>query len=188
MKPTGPVARRTDYQVRDVPLHEAAWFISAHHYARGCSNTAVYAHGLYRADRLVGVALWLPPTKVCAMTVHQDWRRVLSLSRLAVAPTEPQNAESLLIGGSVRIIRKAGKWTALVTFADQSQGHIGTIYKATNWTHKGLTKPEPRWETPDGRQVSRKCANKSRTRAQMEALGYRMTGKFQKHKFVMVLG
>lgn len=186
MKPAKPVARRRDYVVDDCPLHEAARFISAHHYARGCANTAVYIHGLYRASDLVGAALWMPPTKVCAQTVHSDWRRVLALSRLAVAPGEPQNAASILIGESVRRIRRARKWKALVTFADESQGHTGTIYRATNWRYVGRTKPEPRWEDSAGRQVARK-ATKTRTRAQMEALGCRMVGKFSKHKFTLVL-
>jgi hypothetical protein len=84
------------------------------------------------------------------MTVHSNWRRVLSLSRLALAPTEPQNAESILIGWSVRRIRREGKWVALVTFADESQGHTGTIYRATNWTYVGRTKPEARMGGPVG--------------------------------------
>jgi hypothetical protein len=186
VKPAGPVARRVDYEVRDVSLADAARLISAHHYARGCSNTAVYLHGLFKGESLVGVALWLPPTKVCAQTVHSDWRRVLSLSRLVVLPDEPQNAASLLIGASVRRIRAEGRWAALVTFADQSQGHTGAIYKATNWTPKGETRPEPRWVDASGRQVSR-LSTKSRTRAQMEALGYRCAGRFKKFKFTLTL-
>ena len=186
MKPTGPVARRCDYEVRDVPLLDASRLIRAEHYAGGCSNTAVFAHGLFRGEALVGAALWLPPTKNCAKTVHPDWRRVLSLSRLALLPGEPQNAESLLIGASLRKIRQSKRWAALVTFADESQGHTGTIYRATNWTYAGRTRPEPRWETAEGQQVSW-LSTKSRTAAQMAALGHRMVGKFAKHKFVMVL-
>lgn len=186
MKPNCSVARRGDYEIRDCPLYEAAALIRAEHYARGCSNTAVYRHGLYRNGNLVGAALWLPPTKACAQTVHPKWERVLSLSRLALRQSEPQNAESILIGASIRMIRRERKWAALVTFSDLSQGHKGVIYRATNWTHVGLTRPEPRWEDGDGRQVSR-LATKSRTRSQMEALGYRMVGKFSKHKYTMVL-
>jgi hypothetical protein len=135
---------------------------------------------------MVGAALWMPPTKVCAQTVHPEWRRVLALSRLAVAPGEPQNAASILIGESVRRIRREGKWKALVTFADESQGHTGTIYRATNWTYIGRTAPEPRWEDAAGRQVARK-ATRSRTKAEMQALGYKMVGRFSKHKFVITL-
>lgn len=186
MKPDCPVARRGDYTFGDVALAQAAALIRAEHYARGCSNTTVYAHGLFRGGALVGAALWLPPTKFAAMTVHIDWRRVLSLSRLAMLPGEPQNAESILIGASVRRIRKAKRWAALVTYADESQGHRGTIYAATNWVYLGRTKPEPRWVDSAGRQVSR-LSTHSRTDAQMTALGHRMVGKYAKHKFALAL-
>jgi hypothetical protein len=94
-----------------------------------------------------------------------------------------------LLGASIRKIRKDGRFLSLVTYADESQGHEGTIYRASNWEYVGRTKPEPRFVCAEtGRQVSRKCAKVSRTRAEMEALGYRMVGAFSKHKFVMRLG
>jgi hypothetical protein len=180
-------ARRADYEIREYTLAPCAAFIREHHYAGGCSNTAVMSAGMFRSGVMVGAALWLPPTRVCAETVDRgEWRRVLSLSRLAVAPGEPQNAASILIGWCVRSLRGAGKWSHLVTFADESQGHTGTIYRATGWTYVGRTKPLARWVDADGRQVSR-LATKSRTAAEMIALGYRVQGKFAKHKFTMCL-
>lgn len=184
IKPTGPVARAADYVVRDCPPGIGRAFIARHHYAGGCANTAVFMHGLYRGAELVGVAQWLPPTRRCAESVDVErWRDVLSLSRLAVAPDEPQNAASLLIGRSIRLVAKAGRWAALVTFADESQGHTGTIYRATNWQYVGRTKPQPRWVDADGRQVAR-LSTKSRTHAEMLALGHRLAGAFAKHKYV----
>lgn len=178
-------ARSADYVIREYPLAPIAAFIRANHYARGCSHTAVMSVGMLRAGQLVGAALWLPPTRVCAETVDRsDWRRVLSLSRLAVVPGEPQNAASMLIGWCVRALRKGGKWSSLVTFADESQGHTGTIYRATGWTYVGRTKPVARWVTADGAQVS-KLSTKTRTTAEMLALGHRVDGAFSKHKFTM---
>ena len=160
--------------------------VAAEHYAKGSSNTATFHHGLYRGGLLVGAALWLPPTANCARGVHSDWRRVLALSRLVVLPSEPQNAASLLIGGSIRLIRKTGKWAALVTFADLRQGHTGGIYRATNWIDKGLTDPQPCWVDSSGKQVSR-LSTRSRTSAEMRAAGYTMIGRFAKRRFVLVL-
>jgi hypothetical protein len=182
-KPAGG-ARKKDYDIRRVPHAAAAAVIRAEHYTRGCSNTSTASFGLFRGGALVGAALWLPPTRVCAETVDREhWRRVLSLSRLALAPTEPTNAEPLFIGGMLRILDGGGRWVAAVTFADESQGHTGVVYRATNWEYVGRTKPEPRWEDAQGKQVSR-LATKSRTAKQMADLGYRMVGKFAKHKFV----
>ena len=86
-----------------------------------------------------------------------------------------------------RYEREGGKWTSLVTYADESQGHTGAIYRATNWEYMGLTKPETIWIDGGGRMVAKKCAGKSRRATEMLALGYRVKGKFRKHKFRMLL-
>ena len=184
--------RASDYEVRVIsPLDfkTAKAFVAKHHYSKGCSHTAVHAHGLYRRGsyELLGVALWLPPTKPAAMSVNQiHWRRVLSLSRLCVHPDVPSNAATFLMGRSIRLIRQEGKWISLVTYADEFREHTGAIYRATNWTYVGKMKGAARWEDENGKQVS-VLATKSRTVAQMQAFGYRKIGTFDKHKFVMHL-
>lgn len=182
--------QKSDWIVIPIPRKEAARFIERHHYARGASNTAVFTHGLMRVaeigkPEIYGVAWWLPPTKGAAMTVNLDhWRDVLALSRLACSPEAPKNSESFLLAHSVRMIRSVGRWKSLVTYADESQGHTGTIYRAAGWTYIGTTTPEPRWiDSATGRQVAR-LATETRTNAEMKALGYVVQGKFSKRKFV----
>lgn len=181
--------RAKDYEVREVAPDEARAFAVAHHYSKGCSNTRVYSHGLYRRGELdlLGVAIWLPPTKVAAQSVNRDqWQKVLSLTRLAVRPDVPSNAATFLMARSIRLIRQDGRFVSLVTYADDFMGHTGAIYRASNWTYVGFMKGSPRWEDPSGKQVARK-ATVSRTDAEMVALGYRNVGVFGKHKFVMHL-
>lgn len=173
-----------------VPVAEARRLCQQWHYSRGGSNTATDVHGLVRVDdplRLWGVAWWLPPTRVAAESVHEDWKRVVSLTRLVIDPDAPRNAASFLLGRSLRILRREGRWVAVVTYADESQGHTGAIYRASNWTYVGRTGPYPRWLDGDGKQVAPK-ATVSRTKAEMEALGYHIEGRYHKHKFVMMLG
>jgi hypothetical protein len=81
------------------------------------------------------------------------------------------------------LIRADGRFTSLVTYADEYMGHTGAIYRASNWDYVGRTGPYPRWETADGRQVATK-ATVNRTKAKMEALGHRRVGSYYKHKFV----
>lgn len=188
VKPLGPVARRADYIVQEIDHDLGVQLFREHHYARGCSNTGIM-HGLIRrSDRaIVGAACWLPPTRVCAESVSRDdWRNVLSLSRLAVVDGEPKNCASLLIAGSIRLLPPRWRW--LVTFADESQGHTGTIYRATGWRFVGRTKPEARWIDTSGRQVSKKSAGRSRTNDEMRALGLLCLGRFTKLKFTLTRG
>lgn len=180
-----PHLNKHDYWLSSCSLDEATQLVCKYHYAKGGPNTGVYRHGLqHRSRGLVGVAWWLPPTKVCAQSVDPDWRGVLSLTRLAIAPTEPTNAASYLLGRSMRLIRQDGRYHHLVTYADERMGHTGQIYRATNWEYVGLTKGDPVYVDSEGRQVSRKCAKVSRTHAEMLALGYICLGRSAKHKFV----
>ena len=182
--------RRQDWCVRDVPAADARAFITEHHYSKGSSLTRVYSHGMFRrdSDRLMGVAIWLPPTRVAAESVNKDrWQKVLSLTRLACHPETPRNAASFLLGASIRLIRSDGRFVSLVTYADTRYGHTGSIYRASNWTYVGCMKGSCAWRDPKtGRQVARK-ATRSRTDAEMLALGYERLPPSDKHKFVLHL-
>jgi hypothetical protein len=181
---------RRQWLVVPIEVSAAKTFVETHHYARGMSHTAVYSFGLvHRAvpEWLFGVTTWLPPTKPTAASVNPKWQRVLSLSRMAVDPRVCKNACSFMLGKAVRHIRREGRFDSLVTFADESQGHDGLVYRASNWQYVGRTTPTPRWIDPTtGRQVAT-LSTRTRTKAEMLALGYVMTGKFAKHKYVLHL-
>lgn len=192
MKPTTPHIHARDYEVRTVSIEQCYDLVQAFHYSKGGSNTATYRHGLFHRShfmRCLGIAWWIPPTRTAAEAnfPQGDWRRVLSLSRLVCEQELGTNAESFLIGRSVRLIRQDGNWDCLLTYAHTHIGHTGTIYRATNWEDMGLTKPEAVWVDILGRMVARKAGPKTRTKAEMAALGYQCIGKFPKRRFRMVL-
>lgn len=190
MKPTTPVLSKKDYEVRPTPLEVAQHLVSDYHYSKGGSNTRTYVHGLYLKGTLecLGVAWWIPPTKSCAINSYPsgDWRKVLSLSRLVILPSVPQNGASFLMGNSIKLIKEDGRFECLVTYADTWRGHTGSIYKATNWEYLGLTKPQDVWTDQTGRMVSRKAGPKTRTKSEMKELGYELVGKFPKHKYRII--
>ncbi len=183
--------RADQWVVRRLDVGEARPFIEAHHYARGASRTAVYVFGMFHKlfpDVLAGVTWWLPPTRVAAESVDRErWRQVLALSRMAVLPAVAKNACSFLLARSVRVIRKDRRFVALVTYADESQGHTGHVYRAAGWCYRGRTSKNMRWIDPTtGRQIAAQ-ATKTRTAAQMLALGYERAGASHKHKFTLSL-
>src|ERR1051325_10105169 len=118
--------RKCEWEVLPVS-REAAWAVVAQcHYAGGGSNTATFAHGLFRKDdpfRCRGVVWWLPPTKVAAQAainqkteVRPDgvtgvaWQQVLSLSRMAFTPDTPKNAPTFVLARSERLIARDGRF------------------------------------------------------------------------------
>ncbi len=170
-----------------VPLTVGQRMVSELHYAKGGSNTCVYMHGLIHRETgvVAGVAWWLPPTRVACESVNrEDWKKVLSLTRLVIEPGTPKNAATFLLARSIKKIWEDGRFVSLVTYADESQGHTGGIYRASNWTYVGRTGPYPRWLDASGKQVAPK-ATVNRTKSKMEELGHRKVGSFFKHKFVL---
>lgn len=184
--------RRSDYQVRPVCIGVARRIVEAHHYAGGAANTATYLHGLFRSgdifdEQCVGVAWWIPPTRSAAeATYPARWQGVLSLSRLVIVPGTPGNACTFLLAGSRRLIDRE-RWPCLVTYADEWRGHTGAIYRADNWRYCGPTKPERTYQI-NGRLVARKAGARTRTHAEMLALGAVCVGSFTRHKFVFEAG
>ena len=191
MKPNGPILRKTDYEVKTIPLAVCQEKVAKYHYARTGSNTATFRHGLFLKsdpETCIGIAWWIPPTKSAALANYpKNWKAVLVLSRLVVDPGVPKNAASFLIMQSVKLIRLDLRWEYLLTYADEWQKHSGAIYKATNWTPLGKTTPEATWIDVNGRMVARKAGPHTRTKAEMLALGHKMIGRFSRHRFGMAL-
>jgi hypothetical protein len=181
---------KEDWEVRHVCHNFAKRFMAKYHYAGGGSNTAIYTHGLFRKgdifdEQCQGVAWWLAPTRAAAeATYPENWQGVLSLSRLAIAPDVPANACTFLLARSRRMIdRKV--WPCLVTYADEREGHTGAIYRADNWIYVGTTKATPGYRIGT-KLTARKAGPKTRTHAEMMALGAVFLGNHPKHKFIRV--
>lgn len=202
VKPEGAVLRRRDYFIAPISQATALELVREHHYSGGGSNTAVYRHGLFHVDDPdipLGVAWWLPPTKKAGQSVvmadrsrvwsdyAERWRNVLSLTRLVVVPEVPTNGASFLMAASIRMVALDERWSHLVTYADEGQGHSGAIYLATNWSRLESRRGGPVWKDADGRHHSLKNGPTSRTKADMLALGYVSSGPTTKRKFVRYL-
>lgn len=186
--PTSGLFRKSEWEVRPCSLEIVQALVRQHHYSRGGSNTRTYTHGLFRRGALWeqecrGVAWWFPPTMDCAIANYpKNPNGVLSLSRLVVVPGMPTNACSFLIRHAMRHFMDRKRWPFLITFADEWQGHDGKIYLAAGWTFAGYTKPSPVYVL-NGRMLSRKRGNLTRTHAEMLALGCEYKGQFRRKRF-----
>ena len=72
------------------------------------------------------------------------------LSRLWLDDELPSNSESRVIGVVMRALRKSTDLKFLISYADPTQGHVGTIYQATGWLCTGLSVAMPLYALGDG--------------------------------------
>ena len=181
-----PPFRAESWEVREVEHAQAVAFIEELHYAQGAPNTSVARHGLFRIGgaEIQGVALWLPPTRNAAASVNPaNPGGVLSLSRFCLRDDVPRNGESFLLGRAMRRLDRR-RWPTLLTYADSRHGHVGTIYRATNWEYLGEVAGADNWVDGEGVQRGRKRGGKNLTAREMRDLGFVRLPALPKHKFV----
>jgi hypothetical protein len=140
------------YNIQRIDYSTAMEVIVREHYLHRkapCSQ----AFGLFLGEELKGVICYGTPSSAPLRSgiAGPDYAcNVAELTRLWVCDSVPRNGESFLIG---RTVRKAGK-EIVVSFAEIQQGHIGTVYQASNWIYTGLSAKRTNW-TIDG--ISKHC-------------------------------
>jgi len=135
------------YEVHAISAKEATDVVVKNHYLHR-RGPASYCYGLFDAQgSLVGVITYGTPASpsLCKGVAGPDEKdHVIELTRLWIADITPKNAESFLIGNSLKLL-PADK-DIIVSFAEIRAGHVGTVYQATNWLYTGLSDRHVEWQ------------------------------------------
>lgn len=133
-----------DVMMKIIGYQEAEIFISAHHYAGRVGRSGVNL-GFFVGNELAGVIIFSCPVRQeVALKQGLAFHEVLELSRLAINPAfQVRNLASFMISRAVAHVKtNCLKIKLLVSFADKSYNHTGTIYKASNWIFDGEVAPD----------------------------------------------
>ena len=129
-------------------------FIRDHHYTKSCHNGPM-CWGLFRHDEIIGVIAFANPSSeaVRSQMFGVDYKHtVTELHRLFISDTTPKNAESWFIVRALKELKKVKpELNAVISFADSTEGHVGTIYQATNALFCGTTGRARFWRDSEGR-------------------------------------
>jgi hypothetical protein len=133
------------YYIKEISYKEAMELIVKYHYLHRKASCS-YAFGLFEKDtnEIVGVITYGSPVSstLCKGICGEEYKdEVIELTRLWVKDGTPKNTESFFIGNTIKRVPKK----IIVSFADPSVGHIGTVYQATNWIYTGLSAKRKRW-------------------------------------------
>jgi hypothetical protein len=121
--------------VKEIDMPVAKPFVLQWHYSKLCPAGKVY-FGLYDNDQLIGVAVYGDPAM---RNQKKTWNIDIELRRLCLTDSAPKNSESKFISITLRLLKKKG-FKRVLSMADANFGHIGTIYKASNFKYMGRSR------------------------------------------------
>lgn len=125
--------------VRKCSVTEVDAFIKAHYLGKRPA-IVLLCLAMERGAELLGCVVYsAPPREADKRYGGKTWE----LARLYLLDEVPKNAETWLISKSVKWIKRHHPEVRhLLSYADPSAGHSGTIYKAANWRQDGMTDDE----------------------------------------------
>jgi len=134
------------WEVHPVSYTDAMSIIVKNHYLHR-KAPASYCFGLFdNWGSLLGVVTYGTPASpsLCKGIAGEDEKEhVVELTRLWIADITPKNAESFLIGRSLKLL--PDDVNIVVSFAEIQAGHVGTVYQATNWIYTGMSDRHVEW-------------------------------------------
>jgi len=155
--PTSPLHR---IQVSPIPAQVARTILEKHHYLHSWPGGTKLAFGVFLGQELLGVLTFgAGPTLAYHMVTGAVPDDCMTLTRLWLSDQLPGNSESRVIGVVLRNFKKHTSLKFLISYADPSQGHRGTIYQATGWMYTGLSSAMPLYNLGDGK--ARHCRSLS---------------------------
>ena len=136
----------TNYKVIPVTIQDIKDFIEENHYSGNVNGLRIgQCFALYDDNRIFGQQM-IGAMIYGALGMASAWKKygdqegdVIELRRLCCVDDTPKNTESFFIGQTIKWLKENTEFKVIVSYADAHYGHEGTIYKATNFFHGGMT-------------------------------------------------
>lgn len=146
-----------------------------------------FSFGLFDNNNLIGVIIYGTPSSAplrSGICGKDEKNNVIELTRLWVQDGTPKNTESYFIGNTIKLVDKE----IIVSYAEVEQGHVGTVYQATNWIYTGLSAKRTNW-TIDG--INKHCqtlADKYTSKEIREIYGdkFKLVSRPRKHRYIYI--
>lgn len=131
-----------NYKVFICRRKDIAGFISNWHYSKSVNGiSSDYNFKLVdESNNLIGAMMY---GKIGMADVWKKYAKkeedLIELRRLCCIDNTPKNTESFFIGKTLKWLKHNTNFKKVISYADTTYNHEGTIYKASNFTHIGLT-------------------------------------------------
>lgn len=207
----------SDLQIFDIPLSRARRFFFEHHYARGCGNAAMtwgLFHG--PTGILVGaVAFHCPSSENTRKSIFElgcssydddqipSWNQcncdyiekrhgyrehVVELQRIAIVDEAPQNTGTWFLTRVFdRLKEYKPKYWAIISMADTTEGHDGTLYQAASADYYGRTGGRKFYIDEKGRLRSPRQNGENIREEEAKKRGWDVVWRGERHRYLFWL-
>ncbi len=135
------------YDVRLVERNDIKDFIEKYHYSHNINGLiSDYCFGLFNGNIMIGAMIYgkmamANQWKKYAVNENSDQSSVIELRRLVLIDDTLKNSESFFIAKTLKWLKKNTNVEVIISYADPNYGHVGTVYKASNFVFLGKTSP-----------------------------------------------
>lgn len=136
------IGKVREFKVVPCERKEIVEFIEKWHYSKNVNGLATsYCFKLLDAnDQLIGAIIY---GKIAMANVWKKYSEkeadLIELKRLCCIDNTPKNTESFFIGKTIKWLKKNTNIKRIISYADTTYSHQGTIYRASNFKHLGMT-------------------------------------------------
>jgi len=113
-------------------------FFDKYHYAGSIGRPVSYVFGAYLDNVLIAVACFTSPIRQNVSVAGFNYNELTELARLCIHPEyQKHNFASWFVARCIK--RLPSQYRCVIAYSDQSFGHDGTIYKASNFVMDHIT-------------------------------------------------
>lgn len=129
------------YTVQPCERKEIRDFIEKWHYSHNINGLlSKYCFKLMDGDTMVGAMIYGGLGMAnCWKKYAENKEDIIELRRLCCIDDTPKNTESYFIGKTLKWLLKNTSIKKVISYADNTYGHRGVIYQASNFKHLGKT-------------------------------------------------
>ena len=190
---SSPTSALHEIVVKPIPVSVARRIIEAHHYLHSLPAGTRLAFGVFLGPRLLGaLILGVGPKQAHSLVEGAAPDDCMTLTRFWLSNLLPSNSESRVLGVVLRALRRHTNLKFLLSYADPTQGHLGTVYMASGWVYSGLSEPMPLYDLGDGkprhsRSLSHAFGTHSLTHFKAHGIFIKLVHLPAKHRYVYFL-
>ena len=181
-----------DYVVEQIQSKVGKEFIRKHHYSHSCHNGPMCWGLVHKSRGLVGVIAFATPCSenVRASVYGPDRKNeVTELHRMVILDAEPWGMATWFMSRAIKGLKGyRPAITAVLSFADSTEGHEGTVYRAANFHEVGSTGSATFYRDAEGRLRHPRQNGVNISTQEAKSRGWRPEKRGAKKRFILFVG